>query len=226
MNARIPSPGLVRVKLAPQIVERLRQEIVTGVWAPGESLPANVLSAKFGTSHIPIREALLVLESEGFLRLAPNRMAIVTEPTIAATSDKLVLLRTLEGLAAELACTQATPAGIDELLGLQGEVERHFNAGDVAGYHLANQVFHRRLVEMSGNQSLMDVHQMLTRHLEWARVRSGIRTELLSGALGEHQRIIACMRSRDGGGARRMAEEHFLVVSEAIIKGLRETRPD
>ncbi len=216
--------GIVRTKIAPQIVERLREEIVTGIWAPGATLPANVLSAKFGVSHIPVREALLVLESEGFLCLAPNRMAIVTEPTIAATSDKLIVLRNLEGLAAELACEHATEVDRQDLLALQGQLEQCFASQDLAGYHRINQAFHRRLVDAAGNQTLSDFHQTLTRHLEWARVRSGIRAELLQDAPHQHGQIIDCLRPGQGAAARHMAEEHFAAVSEVILRGLREQK--
>ena len=221
----VAARGIVRVKLAPQIVERLRDEIISGVWAPGESLPANVLSSRFGVSHIPVREALLVLESEGFLSLAPNRMAIVTEPTASATADKLVLLKDLEGLAAQLACNQARQADIDVLAGLQQQLEERFKAQDLAGYHTLNQAFHRKLVELSGNASLAEVHQSLTRHLEWARVRAGIRAGLLPDAPAQHGDILTHLRERDGAAARRVAEAHFAVVSDTILDGLRRQEP-
>lgn len=220
--AEITDATLVRVKLAPQIVERLRQEIVSGVWAPGASLPANVLSSRYGVSHIPVREALLVLESEGFLSLAPNRMAIVCEPTVNDTAEKLVLLQDLEGLAAQLACSQASDADLLGLQAMQQELESLSDKRELARYHVVNQAFHRKVVELSGNASLAEVHQSLTRHLEWARVRSGIRAGLLSEAPVQHAEIITLLKKRDGLGARRVAEEHFAAVSASILEGLRK----
>lgn len=217
-----PDATLVRVKLAPQIIERLRDEIMSGVWAPGTSLPANVLSARYGVSHIPVREALLVLESEGFLSLAPNRMAIVCEPTVNETAEKLVLLQDLEGLAAQLAATHASDDDIAGLESMQLELERLFAARELAQYHQLNQVFHRRVVELSGNASLAEFHQSLTRHLEWARVRSGIRAGFLVDAPSQHGEIIALLRKRDAVGARRVAETHFSVVSVSILSGLQK----
>lgn len=217
-----PEAALVRVKLAPQIVERLRGEIVSGVWAPGASLPANVLSSRYGVSHIPVREALLVLESEGFLSLAPNRMAIVCEPTIDDTAEKLVLLQDLEGLAAQLAASRVSDADIADLMQMQSDLERRFKARELNEYHTLNQAFHRRVVELSGNASLAEVHQSLTRHLEWARVRSGIRAGLLPDAPVQHGDIIALLRQKDAVGARRQAEAHFAAVSESILAGLRK----
>jgi DNA-binding GntR family transcriptional regulator len=220
--AATPDAALVRVKLAPQIIERLRDEIMSGVWAPGASLPANVLSARYGVSHIPVREALLVLESEGFLSLAPNRMAIVCEPTVNETAEKLVLLQDLEGLAAQLATTHASDEDIAGLESMQVELERLFAARELAQYHRLNQAFHRRVVELSGNASLAEFHQSLTRHLEWARVRSGIRAGFLVDAPSQHGEIIALLRKRDAVGARRVAETHFAVVSVSILSGLQK----
>lgn len=217
-----PATAIPRSKLGPLIVARLREEIINGKWAPGESLPSHVLSAQFGVSHIPIREAFLVLESEGFLRLAPNRMAIVTEPTVEDTRGKLVLLSTLESLAAELACAQATEADLDDLAALHAGLEKHFSEQDLASYHQANLRFHRRIVTASHNQTLADFHQILTSHLEWARVRSQIRADMLPQAPGQHARIADCIVRRDAANARKAMEQHSEAVGRVILQRLEE----
>jgi DNA-binding GntR family transcriptional regulator len=228
-QSRIPQQGatsetsvIPRSKLGPLIVARLREEIITGKWAPGESLPSHVLSAQFGVSHIPIREAFLVLESEGFLRLAPNRMAIVTEPTVDDTRGKLVLLSTLESLAAELACMQASEDDLDDLATLHAELEKRFDEHDLTGYHQTNLQFHRRIVIAAHNQTLADFHQILTSHLEWARVRSEIRADLLPNAPEQHAKIIDCILRRDAANARKAMEEHSDEVGRVILQRVEE----
>jgi DNA-binding GntR family transcriptional regulator len=216
------SSPIARLKLATQIVSRLRDEIIMGKWAPGESLPSHVLSAQFGVSHIPIREAFLVLESEGFLRLAPNRMAIVTEPTFEDTRGKLLLQREFEGLAAALACNRATDEQIEELRRLQAELETRSREHDLVGYHQANLRFHRCIVEAADNQSLANFHQIIIRHLEWARVRSQIRGELLPQALEQHARLIECIAKRDAVGARKATEEHYETVGDFLLERVKD----
>jgi DNA-binding GntR family transcriptional regulator len=220
------SSTIPRAKLAHQIVSRLRDEIVSGKWAPGESLPSHVLSAQFGVSHIPIREAFLVLESEGFLSLAPNRMAIVTEPSVEDTRDKLVLLHTLETLAAELAALNATESDLDELSHLHAELDRHFDERDLHGYHRGNLLFHRGIVMAANNQTLADFHQILTSHLEWARIRSQIRAELLPDSPYQHRQIIDCILRRDGAGARRAMDEHSQSFGRVLLQRVEEHAVD
>jgi DNA-binding GntR family transcriptional regulator len=225
-QSRTPQQGttsvIPRSKLGPLIVARLREEIINGKWAPGESLPSHVLAAQFGVSHIPIREAFLVLESEGFLSLAPNRMAIVSEPTVEDTRDKLLLLSTLESLAVELACVQGTEADLDDLVALQTELEARFAEHDLAGYHQLNLQFHRRIVTAAHNKTLADFHQILTSHLEWARVRSQIRDELLPQAPEQHMQVMECILRRDAANARKAMEQHSEAVGRVILQRVEE----
>jgi DNA-binding GntR family transcriptional regulator len=218
-----PAP-IGRAKLGAQIVERLRDEIIHGGWAPGESLPSHVLSEKYGVSHIPIREAFMVLESEGFVTLAPNRMAIVTEPTVEDTSDKLLLLHTLEALAIELACVRASEEELDGLAALHVHLAASLKECDPGGYHRINLQFHRSIVTAAHNPTLADFHQVLTRHLEWARVRSQIRSEVRPDAFAEHETIVDCLLRRDAAGARRAIESHSEGVRMVLLKRIEDTR--
>jgi DNA-binding GntR family transcriptional regulator len=214
--------AIPRSKLAHQILSRLRDDIIQGKWAPGESLPSHVLAAELGVSHIPIREAFLALESEGFITLAPNRMPIVTEPSVEETHDKLVLLHTLEGLAAELAAKTATQEEVDQLYRLDKELDQAFDAKDLPGFHLKNLEFHRAIVLAAHNQTLADFHQILTNHLEWARVRSRIRHMLLPDTPRQHAAILDSIARRDTAAARRAMEQHSESFGSVLMHRVEE----
>ncbi len=220
-----PTSVIPRSKLAHQIVSRVREAIVKGKWAPGESLPTHVVAQEFGVSHIPIREAFLVLESEGFISLAPNRKAIVTEPSIEETRDKLILLHTLEALAAELAASQASKSDLADIKRLQAKLETAFKAKDLRGYHLTNLEFHRRIVLAAKNRTLADFHQILTSHLEWARVRSHIRQDLLPDSPRQHQSIVDSLVRGDAAAARAAMEQHSRSFGSALLHGVEEHVP-
>ena len=106
---------IVRHPLPLQVVARLRQEIVAGEWAPGERVTEQLLTERYGVSRTPLREALKTVEAEGLLVLLPNRGAVITEPTLEDTEDKLRVLGTLEVMAAGLACLRASNAEIAAL---------------------------------------------------------------------------------------------------------------
>jgi len=61
--------------------ERLRQEIIEGVWKPGVRLQERILCERFGISRSPLRETFQVLASEGLLELLRTGRA-VSAPTL------------------------------------------------------------------------------------------------------------------------------------------------
>jgi DNA-binding GntR family transcriptional regulator len=64
-----------------QVVDLLREDIVTGRLAPGAQLKQDLIAEEFDVSGGPVREALRELESEGLVRHVPNRGVFVSEVT-------------------------------------------------------------------------------------------------------------------------------------------------
>ncbi len=213
------SPEPIVRSLPRQILARLREEIVTGKWAPGERLPSNVLCARFGVSHIPIREAFKVLEAEGLVVLAPNRAAVVTQPTVQDTAEKLQVLDTLETLAAELVCQNAPDGVLRELMAMHNDMTALFHRGDAAGYHEMNVEIHRRIIEACGNATLIDFHQILSRHIQRARERANFREMLTRSSLQQHDLLMKALRARNVSAARRAMREHRAAVRRQLLQG-------
>ena len=76
MSAHIEESWPVPETMVDGIAERLRQAIITGAIKPRERIRVADLERKFGVSHIPIREALRRLQSEGFVEISPRRTTI------------------------------------------------------------------------------------------------------------------------------------------------------
>ena len=103
----------------PSIVEmaaqELRRAIVEGSLPPGSAMPIAGLSSRLAVSHIPIREALKRLESEGLVQLPRGRAAIVTELSRADLADVLRVRALVEGELAATAAPRYTPAELQAL---------------------------------------------------------------------------------------------------------------
>lgn len=69
------------------VVEALRADILTDKLEPGQKLPLDSLAERFGTSVIPIREALRVLEAERLVERRPHRTAIVATLSLETIQD-------------------------------------------------------------------------------------------------------------------------------------------
>ena len=100
--------AIERRPLSAQLADRIRDMIVAGDYPPGTRLQEMELSAHFGVSRTPLREALKTLSSEGLVTLAPNRGATITKLTDTELAETFPVMGALEGLAGELACANAT----------------------------------------------------------------------------------------------------------------------
>lgn len=100
---------LVR-SMTSQLIVRFRERILAGTYAPGSALRQDILAAEFGTSKIPVREALVQLQSEGLVDIFPNR-GFQVRPLAAAELDEVFSLRLqIEPAAVALGAKLATPA--------------------------------------------------------------------------------------------------------------------
>jgi DNA-binding GntR family transcriptional regulator len=103
----------------PSIVEmaaqELRRAIIAAALPPGSAMPIAELSSRLAVSHIPIREALKRLESEGLVELPRGRAAIVTELSRADLADVLRVRALVEGELAATSAQRYTPADLEAL---------------------------------------------------------------------------------------------------------------
>src|ERR1700712_3651377 len=96
--------------LSPQqLSSAIRQQVLTGELQPGQRLTEEALAADFGTSRIPVREALRLLEGEGFVRVQPYYGTFVVELSDEEAADLLEIRGVLEPLAARRAAIRCTP---------------------------------------------------------------------------------------------------------------------
>ncbi len=218
-SSRSHTPALIARRPLPQeIVVRLRADIIAGQWAPGERITEQILSQRFGVSRTPLREALKVVAAEGLLQLIPNRGAVITEPTIQDVRDKMLVRRSLETLAVELVCANASD---DEIRSLHVRHTRLTSAQDgkqLQRYFTANDDFHRHLVSLSKNPTLVGVYDAISTHLQLARLMTQFRQNLRAVSDDDHQAIIDAITKRDPNAARLAIESHINAVIDKIDK--------
>ena len=95
--------GAQHLGLRDQVLSELRQRIVNGDYPPGERLTEDRLAADFGVSRNPVREALRIVETEGFVEMLPRRGAFVATPDESTIADMFAVRERLE--------TAGRPAG-------------------------------------------------------------------------------------------------------------------
>lgn len=207
-----------RVRLVDEVVELLRERILTGHYAPGAPLRQEQLAAELNISRTPLREALRMLESDGLVTVSPGRGARV----VAGDRQRLLaayqLREVIDGLAARLAAAAGLARGNEALTGAIEQQRRALEPWTPRDYTSANIRFHQTIIELSGNEFLigeLPIVHMTSRVFMPFEV---VEHERATRAVGEHEAIVAAMAAGDTETAERRARAHVHLTIESLRK--------
>jgi DNA-binding GntR family transcriptional regulator len=146
--------------IGEEVLDRLREAIVSGDLGLGEELSERQLALRLGVSKTPVREALAQLRLEGLVRASPPKGLAVF--TLSATEVREIceLRQTLETAAMRHAMRrnpEETIAAIDATI---ATMRAALAAGDIKGYLAADTLFHLRFFQFCGNAYLLETYQM------------------------------------------------------------------
>jgi len=198
-----------RRPLHEEAADRLRDMIVEGELAPGERVREQAVCDRLGLSRTPLREAMKMLATEGLVILQPNRGATVSDPSPADIADTFKVIGALEALAGELACERVKENDIAEIRVLHYQMALHQTRGELREYFRLNQRIHETLVELSGNEVLIETHRRLggrIRRQRFVANRSGDRWEQ---AMQEHEQMLEALAARDGKCLAEVLRRHL-----------------
>src|SRR6516165_8523520 len=174
------------------------------------------LSEGLGVSRTPIREAMTLLEQEGFVRTRPRRGIFVVRKTKREIVEMITVMAALESMAARLAAERASPGDIAELHGLMDDF-RSGNSGErLDDYSDANIAFHQAIIRMSGCVLLADMTENLFIHMRAIRKITIHQDDRASRSIVDHMRIIEALERRDPEVAERLAREHTLGLAAHV----------
>jgi DNA-binding GntR family transcriptional regulator len=142
---------LRRESSAEQVAAHIRQAVVAGELRPGERLLQDDIADDLGVSRIPVREAIIALDREGWLRLESNRGAYVAGFATGDVRDHYELRGLVLGLVARRATALATDPQIDDLA---ARLRRMRDAPDVATFASLNDRFLGALLRIADSPRL------------------------------------------------------------------------
>jgi len=211
--------------LHEEVIDQLRDMIVQGGLAPETKLNERVLAAQLGISRTPLREAIKYLASEGLVELLPNRGAVVAPLRPAKVREIFTVLGSLEALAGELVCRNATDADIAEIRALHYQMVAHHARGELAQYFRINQQIHIRLVECAANATLAQVYRGLNAHVRRARYMANLSHERWDKAVREHEEILDALSARDSTRLQALLRDHLANKLVLVMEALSATSP-
>lgn len=194
------------VPLRERVYQAMQELIISRQLAPGQHLVESELADMLGVSRQPIREALQLLNSEGWVDLRPGYGAFVHAPTEAEVDQLLVVRAALEAESARLAALHAEPEGVARLREICEQGEAAVKADDIDAMVAANAELHRRVTELSGNQVLLDFVAQVDRRVRW--YYTPIARHRGRQSWQEHARLIDAIENKDADLAARVMREH------------------
>jgi len=205
-----PQLGLLRIEretVQERVYSALRDRLMRGGFEPGQKLKIAELASAFGTSAMPVREALNRLAAERAVECMPNRSVRVPALSKAALQDLMETRFAVEGLAVARAAsnmTDETLMRLRQLIDAQSETDAvHVSEGSAE----QNRAFHFTIYRQSGSTVLLPIIESL-----WLQFGPYLRaaSERFDGREGRgtnfHVEIVDALASGDGKAARAALE--------------------
>jgi DNA-binding GntR family transcriptional regulator len=190
-------PLLNTKSLKEQVYDYLRVQMQQGELLPGAAIDMEETSRRLGVSKTPLRDALLQLESEGFVTILPRRKIVVNGLTLEEIRNYYEIIGALESMALHSAFDRLGPAEIDRMEKLNAEMEAAIVRDDFDLYYAKNLFFHDVFLRLSGNETLIRIVTNLKKRLYDFPRRQGFVKEWEQESIGEHARLIHLIRGGD-----------------------------
>jgi GntR family transcriptional regulator of gluconate operon len=201
-----------------QVLDVLREEVVTGLRKPGEQLKQDVIASEFGVSPGPVREALRHLESEGLVEHVPNYGVYVADINPGELMQLLLPVRlAIETYAVPVAADKLRASRLDELERLVERMDEGVRTGDLALINDLDVRFHEITVEAAGSLHALQLWRSVQPRIRALIYRLAPRHEELAEIPQEHRMLLDALRSQDELALRKALEEHIIGSAAELL---------
>ncbi len=216
--------------LRDEVVDMIRDAIVSGELRPGEHLKENVIADQMAISRSPIREALHQLEQEGLIVSIPNRGRFVKDFDEKDIREIFTLRAALESLACELITEfgKLQPSDFEQLEDCINGQREAVEAQDFDRLTELDMRFHEHICTKAGHERLWKVWQSLHAQLRVVfhkRFRA-MPDYVPQTAINDHQAILEALRQRDVESATQLNKEINARVAEECIQIIHSGREE
>lgn len=198
------------------VQERVRQAILEGLLPAGSRIDQNQLAEDLNVSLVPVREALKMLEGEGFVQIVPRRGAFVTDASLDDMQDLYFTRQLLEGQAAYHAAPKITPDHVATLNRLYEKMGNALKQHDYHEFMKLNRQFHFTIYDAAGSRYLSSIIAGMWELAERYRYRYLFLKNHGDAIQAEHRRIIEACQTRDSKALRDAILYHMQRTLNAI----------
>ncbi len=210
MNSSLASPRLTTMTVAEAAAEALRHRIVSGELPEGSQLKQDALASEFGVSRIPVREALLQLESEGLVRIVPRKGAIVSELSTSEIAELFELRGLLEPILLKKSAPKLTVADFAQLDEILSEYGRELRTKNPARWGELNTRLHGLLLSRAEQPRTTGIVQSLLQQTDrYTRLQLSLSPDSCRRAEEEHSELVRLCKERDVRSAASLLKQHI-----------------
>lgn len=195
----------------------IRQAVIDGRVAPGQRLKEEELAQQFGLSRTPIREALLVLQTEGLLEAAPNRGATVRSYDAAELEEMYDLRALLEGHAARRAASRVTAEQLAELRASCDRFSGLLGGDDLQALVTENNLFHGVILDAAGSERLAGMVRKVVALPLVYKSYVWYSPAQASASLHSHLQLVTALEQGDGARAELVMREHVFEARDVLV---------
>lgn len=178
-----------------QCVDQIRSLILAGEFLPGQALRQSALAERLGTSRIPVREALTMLQTEGIVNYVPHVGHTVARLTTQQLAEIYTMRKMIE--TEIMRAIDLSAVDVDRLQGINEALEAASNALDIERVTQLNLEFHFELFAYSGRTVMLAELRRLWNMSGFYRSVQVYDVQHRIEIISEHQRIIEAVRRRD-----------------------------
>ncbi len=217
--------NLGRVSAKDMIYEHVKNWIIEGKLLPLEKISDVEIAEYFSVSRTPVREAFKLLEMQRLIQSFPGRSTIVTEIQTDNIEECYLPLAELQRLAVTLAVEKITESDIERLRTLNEKFKAEASGDDPMRILNADIEFHGYILEIAGNQYIMDFSDTLISHILRLEYKLFKDIGYMEESVREHEKIIEAFEMRDGFTASLIMKNNWnrsLMKVKSLIESYTE----
>lgn len=199
----------------------LREQMQSGELKQGDTINMDKTAQKLGVSKTPLREALIKLEAEGFVKIIPWRGVVVSELTLRDFKDCYQVIGALECAALQAAFPGLGKNDIGRMADINAAMREALRDSDFDRYYEKNVEFHKTYLDRAGNATLSETVDILKKKLyEFSRPKEFLR-DWEEVSMKEHDRLVELLlagRPRAAGDFLRATIWSFEVQKKFIVR--------
>lgn len=206
------------------ITEDLERKILEGKLKPGQRLIEAELCKTYGVSQTPLREALRIIESQGYVVHEPRKGVTVAQINLNDIEEIYHIRANLESMAHYWAVKKYDPEVLSQLKKLQKQMIIEVGKKDIKAYFELNLKFHEILINACRNKRLINMIQNFVKQTKRYRIDILKSPESLKRSVEAHEKIIQSFEDQDAEKAEKLRKESILGNIEIFIKKFKEEK--